>query len=65
MRQAFFKKAEESLEDTYFDDFFVQIIQEVKSVTQKQIECYRKSNKKEKLVGLSLGDFVCHLAGKN
>jgi len=35
MRQAFMKKAEESLLETYADEFIKKIIQEVKVVTDK------------------------------
>ena len=50
MRQAFLQKAEESLAGTYQDQFLVKCMKEVKEVTNKQIEYFKKTNAQEKLV---------------
>ena len=50
MRQAFFQKAEESLNLTYQDQFLIKNMKEVKEVTNKQIEYFKKTNAEEPLV---------------
>ena len=57
-RQAFLQKAEESLQNTYQDAFLIQNMKEVKEVTNKQIEYFKKTNAEENLVDQSLGDLV-------
>jgi ribosomal 30S subunit maturation factor RimM len=43
MRQAFIQKADESMKETYNDEFFKKQIEEVKVVTQKQIQYFLKT----------------------
>ena len=50
MRQAFLHKAEESLAQTYQDPFLVKTMKELKDVTNKQIEYFKKSNGEARLV---------------
>ena len=65
MRQAFLQKAEESLKDTYGDDFLKKSLEEVKVVTEKQIVHFKKSGGEHLLVDQPLGDLVYFFVGHN
>ena len=65
MRQAFLHKAEESLAQTYQDPFLVKTMRELKDVTNKQIEYFKKSSGEAKLVDQPLGDLIFYFVGHN
>lgn len=65
MRQAFLQKADESLRDTFGDEFLRKIVEEVKVVTDKEIVHFKKTSGEAKLVDQSLGDLVFYLVGFN
>ena len=51
--------------ETYQDQFLAKNMEEIKEVSKKQIEYYKKTNGEEKLIDSSLGDLVQFFVGKN
>ena len=58
MREAFFMQATMSLQDTNQDQFLLKSMEEIKEVSKKQIEQYRKTQGEANLIDSSLGDLV-------
>ena len=66
MRQAFMQKVDESMKETYADEQFMRkMIEEVKYVTEKEIQLHKKTRGEAEIMDAPLGDLVFYHVGFN